>query len=290
MCGMHADISKTGFRSMVVAQFTGIGLQKDDRAFVLFNQDTPSTGFYDDSASAGNETISNNSRSKHKPDWRNIHIRCSNKAVIQAVSCFAIGFAEQFVTESGGDISLTNSNSNFGANALCADGYREDAFDQDNQGYITHIIPPEDLPLTDFAIEYGAIDVLKTLPVTHSSVGVGSTEICIFIMRKILMSYQNTSFKDTELVQNQMIKLTSSHHNPVGFKYSARIVMPTVDSTNKLFTSAEKTFDVGRANAGINSIGDYSDGTIRNVITLDRPHNFYNGETIRGNVKQWSLT
>ena len=89
-----------------------------------FNQDTPSTGFYDDSASAGNETISNNSRSKHKLDWRNIHIRCSNKAVIQAVSCFAIGFAEQFVTESGGDISLTNSNSNFGANALCADGYR----------------------------------------------------------------------------------------------------------------------------------------------------------------------
>ena len=84
MCGMHADGSKaTGFRSMVVAQFTGIGLQKDDRAFVLFNQDTPSTGFYDDSSSAGNETISNNSRSKHKPDWRNTHIKCSNKAVIR---------------------------------------------------------------------------------------------------------------------------------------------------------------------------------------------------------------
>ena len=46
--------------------------------------------------------------------------------------------------------------------------------------------------------------------------------------------------------------------------------MPDLDSTNKLFTSAEKTFDVGRSIAGINSIGDYSDGTIRNVITLDR--------------------
>ena len=36
MCGMLADGSKVdGFKSMVVAQFTGIGLQKDDRAFVL---------------------------------------------------------------------------------------------------------------------------------------------------------------------------------------------------------------------------------------------------------------
>ena len=38
MCGMHADGDKaTGFKSMVVAQFTGIGLQKDDNAFVIYN-------------------------------------------------------------------------------------------------------------------------------------------------------------------------------------------------------------------------------------------------------------
>ena len=37
MCGLHADGSKaTGFKSMVVAQFTGIGLQKDDKAFVIY--------------------------------------------------------------------------------------------------------------------------------------------------------------------------------------------------------------------------------------------------------------
>ena len=40
MCGMDADGSKaTGFKSMVVAQFTGIGLQKDDKAFVKYNED-----------------------------------------------------------------------------------------------------------------------------------------------------------------------------------------------------------------------------------------------------------
>ena len=39
MNGLHADGNKsTGFRSMVVAQFTGVSLQKDDRAFVKYNQ------------------------------------------------------------------------------------------------------------------------------------------------------------------------------------------------------------------------------------------------------------
>ena len=56
MCGMLADGAKaTGFRSMVVAQYTGIGLQKDDNAFVKYNEDTPPTGQYDDNTVAGNE-------------------------------------------------------------------------------------------------------------------------------------------------------------------------------------------------------------------------------------------
>ena len=53
---MHADGDKaTGFKSMVVAQFTAISLQKDDRCFVKYDQvsrtykginlpTTPSTG------------------------------------------------------------------------------------------------------------------------------------------------------------------------------------------------------------------------------------------------------
>ena len=41
MCGLHADGAKaTGFKSMVVAQFTGIGLQKDDKSFVIYNENT----------------------------------------------------------------------------------------------------------------------------------------------------------------------------------------------------------------------------------------------------------
>ena len=76
MCGLVADGDKvTGFKSMVVAQFTGIGLQKDDKAFVVFNQDSPPTGNYDDNTIAGNETISNNSRARYKPKYKNFHIK-----------------------------------------------------------------------------------------------------------------------------------------------------------------------------------------------------------------------
>ena len=50
MNGMHADGSKaTGFKSMVVAQFTGIGLQKDDKAFVIYKA---SSGDYVNSLNA----------------------------------------------------------------------------------------------------------------------------------------------------------------------------------------------------------------------------------------------
>ena len=115
MCGLVADGNKaTGFKSMVVAQFTGIGLQKDDSAFVLYDE---TSGTYQDSTVPGNETLSNNSRAVFKPDYRNFHLKVINDSYIQAVSVFAIGFADHFLVESGGDMSITNSNSNFGAKA-----------------------------------------------------------------------------------------------------------------------------------------------------------------------------
>ena len=65
MCGMHADGNKaTGFKSMVVAQFTGIGLQKDDKAFVKYNS---TTGVYEDNTVSGNEVLSTDSRAVYKP-------------------------------------------------------------------------------------------------------------------------------------------------------------------------------------------------------------------------------
>ena len=275
MCGMEADGNKaTGFRSMVVAQFTGIGLQKDDNAFVKYNQAKPSTGTYDDSTSVDN--ISNDSKARYKPEYRNFHVKVSNNSFIQAVSIFAIGFSEHFVTENGGDISLTNSNSNFGANALTSVGFRTDTFSQDNQGYITHIIPPKQVPLTESSIEFGSIDVTQTDRVA----GVGSTgNLYLYDQTNIDTPPENVleGFR-VGARDNDQLRLLLTQAGIVT-EYTARIVMP--DGTDNPTLSAEKSFDVKRSAVGINSIGTYSDGSDGNQITFTTPHNFINGETVR---------
>jgi len=266
MCGMLADGDKvTGFKSMVVAQFTGIGLQKDDKAFVVFNQDSPPTGNYDDNTIAGNETISNNSRARYKPRYKNFHIKVTNNSIIQAVSVFAIGFAEHFVTESGGDISITNSNSNFGAKALVAEGFKADAFSQDDIGYITHVIPPKEIPLTESSLEFEAIDVSKT-------VGVGSTGQ-LFLYDQTNQDVPPENVLEGYRVgarENDQVKLLIGSD-----EYQARVVMSGSQ------TSSEKTFSVERNVSGINSIGRYSKDGFDNVITLKDAHTFANGESIR---------
>ena len=136
-CGMHADGSKsTGFKSMVVAQFTGVSLQKDDNAFIKWDGSTYIAGNHTDGDSI------------YKPSYRNFHVKCSNDAVIQAVSVFAVGFADHFVALSGGDQSITNSNSNFGSTSLRAKGFKNLPFTQDKAGKVTHIIPPKKLTRT----------------------------------------------------------------------------------------------------------------------------------------------
>ena len=281
MCGLHADGSKaTGFKSMVCAQFTGIGLQKDDNAFVLYNQDSPSTGLYDDVNKSGNETISNNSRARYKPAYRNFHLKISNNGFVQAVSTFAVGYSDHFVTESGGDISLTNSNSNFGAVSLSSSGFRDTAFGQDDAGYISHIYPPKEIPLTELSFEFDSIDVAKTDVVA----GVGSTG------HLYLYAQTNKDVAPENVIEGYRVgaKVNDKLHMliPQGgtvTEYSARIVMDgttDIQGQELLQSTAEKSFNVKRV-AGINSIGSDSDGGAENVITLEGPHNFIEGESVR---------
>ena len=259
MCGLLADGNKaTGFKSMVVAQFTGIGLQKDDNAFVLYDNDS---GVYQDSTVPGNETISTNSRSTFKPEYRNFHIKAINDAFIQNVSVFAIGYAEHFSVESGGDMSITNSNSNFGAKALVADGFRRTAFPQDDQGYITHIIPPKEFSKVETSIEFNAIDV-------NATVGVASTgHLYLYDQTNPDVPPENVleGYRIGARENDTLKVLISSGGTPV--EYSARIVMPGSQ------ISSEKEFFVGRS-VGINSITN-------NTLSLTTPHTFASGESIR---------
>jgi len=157
--GMHADGSQaTGFKSMVVAQFTGISLQKDDRAFVLYNQ---TTGNYEVQAAGSGAHI--NGLCKYRKGWRHAHIKASNDAFIQVVSVFAVGFGDHFFSDSGGDLSITNSNSNFGNTSLRSKGFKASAFTKDKAGQITHVIPPKSLDDVDeISINWVTIDITRT--------------------------------------------------------------------------------------------------------------------------------
>ena len=260
MCGLHADGDKaSGFKSMVVAQFTGIGLQKDNNAFVKYNS---TSGIYEDTTASGNENIQSDSLAIFKPTYQNYHIKCSNDAYIQIVSVFAIGYAEHFVTDTGGDQSINNSNSNFGAKALVANGFRRNAFPKDDIGYITHIIPPKVLDTTEITVEYTAIDVAKT-------VGIATTS------RLYLYNATNSDVLPDSVVEGYRIgaKVGDTlnvliNQSGISTEYSASIVMPGTTNTS------EKKFVVGRSNAGINSISS-------NTLTLTTPHTLSNGETIR---------
>ena len=280
MCGMIADGKKaTGFKSMVVAQFTGIGLQKDNNAFVRFNTDDIPSGNYDTSLTVDN--LSTNSSAVYKPSYRNFHVKVTNEAVIQAVSVFAIGYAQHFLTENGGDISLTNSNSNFGAVALSSKGFRNTAYSQDDVGYITHIIPPKTVPLPESAIEFESIDVNTT----GKAVGVGSTG------HLFLYNQTNQDVKPENVLEGYRVgaKETDQLNVLVSYagsvtEYSSRITMQGYKATSGedlTQLSSEKIFTVKQSATGINSIGSNSQGGNDKVITLTAPHSFINGESVR---------
>jgi len=182
MQGMHADGSKaSGFRSMVVAQFTGVSLQKDDRAFVKY--DKTSRGYSGipvskvTGADLSNGSSSTNpaeiyhldSDAVYRQGWDQTHIRITNDAILQIVSVFAIGYNRHFSCESGGDASITNSNSNFGQLSLVADGFRKAAFAKDNKAFITNVIPPRSSNEALEPIDWLSIDVGVT-----TSVGVST--------------------------------------------------------------------------------------------------------------------
>ena len=156
MNGMHADGNKaTGFKSMVVAQFTGVSLQKDDRAFVKYNKTNRSYEGINIVATqpprlAQESSPTNPSRIYHldseaiyRSGWETTHVNITNDAILQIVSVFAIGYNKHFAAESGGDASITNSNSNFGQFALVSGGFKKEAFEKDDTSYLTHVITPK---------------------------------------------------------------------------------------------------------------------------------------------------
>lgn len=153
MCGMFLDGSKvTGFKSMVVAQFTNVSLQKDMNAWQIYSSGSwsvPANYAAYISSDINNVRYRiggdiNHETGCYEVDYRNFGFKCINNSILQEVSCFVIGDAVHHWTASGGECTITNSNSNFGLTALLSSGFRGigtdgGAFDQDS-GFIAKAV------------------------------------------------------------------------------------------------------------------------------------------------------
>ena len=264
MNGMHADGSKaTGFRSMVVAQFTGISLQKDDRAFVKYS---PTSRVYEgiglsvqrgtslslNSSSTNPNTVYHlDSGAVYRSGWEQTHIKISNKAILQIVSVFAIGFNKHFFADTGGDASITNSNSNFGQLSLISTGFRPDAFDKDNKAHITNIIPPRAITSVEEDVDWFTIDTSKTATST----------------RLYLTGFDTEDSPPPSLTQ--------------GYNVGARLNDKLYVNINNTTYSADIHMDVPN-NSTISAVKDVqiSGQPSNNVFTTSSDHNFSTGEKV----------
>ncbi len=268
MNGLDCDGDKaTGFKSMVCAQFTGISIQKDDNAFVLYN---PSTAIFNDTTtvSESDKPLHSNSRAIYKPSYETSHMRVRNNAVVQLVSVFAIAYARHFHAERGGDASITNSNSNFGQTGLEASGFRPESFDRDDTGYITHIIPPREITREDSTVSWLTIDTRKTIGIGVTDrfylFGYNSEEI---IPPAEIDSFRIGARKDEQLHLSLVNTLSGQ---AVQETYTSPILMQVPSGIG---TSSLKEYEVIR-NSGVNAI-------ISNVIQFKTNHQLVNGEKVR---------
>ncbi len=285
MNGMKADGAKaTGFRSMVVAQFTGVSLQKDDRAFVKYNETNRS---YDsisytktDGGSLATKSSSTNPatiyhldpKAIYRKGWENCHITITNDAIMQIVSVFAIGYNKHFTAANGGDASITNSNSNFGQLALVSEGFKKEAFAKDDKAFITNIITPRAITAPVDNIDWISIDVAKTK-------SVGNTK------RLYLFGFGDKDVKPAGITQ--------------GFRVGAKVddelsvIIGGVTKTDKILMSdvASSSFKKLTSPAPVNSVFNVSGHSLTNgekVIvqsgTGDLPEN------IENNIVYYAIT
>lgn len=146
--GMWVDGSRvSGFRSMVTANYTQVSLQTDPNCF-----ENPNIEYYSDPPQNKDSGRGKKYRESTADPFKYRHwgFRGSADSNIQLVSCFVIGNADHFISETGSDVSITNSCSDFGDISLRARGFKEKSFSQDSGApkgtytgsRITAIVPP----------------------------------------------------------------------------------------------------------------------------------------------------
>ena len=301
MNGMHADGSKaTGFRSMVVAQFTAISLQKDDRAFVKYDQESRTYKGIIPSATPprGSElaTLSSSqdaskvyhldSDAVYRKGFETIHIKLSNDAIMQIVSVFAIGFNKHFNAETGADASITNSNSNFGQFAIASDGFKKDAFGKDDATYVTHILAPKEITSPETNVDWQRINVDATKKV-HADTGGGSIGISSHLYLfgfdtldnapptviqgyrvgaaandKLFVDFTNTNAPSGTGIKEAPIRMTGG----TNIDSSVKLYKVTAGPTNNVFTIGAHQLQTGEKIRIISDDADLPENLEENTI------------------------
>ncbi len=251
MCGLNADGSRsTGLRSMVLAQYTGISLQRDDRAFVIKTEDGLNTTLGEPTTNVDNvDQRHTNSSSEYREDWRHYHIKCSNNSFLQVVSVFAVGQADHFLAETGGDMSITNSNSNFGNKSVICVSHRPDTFNQDSGGYVVGLVPPRGLnPNAESSITVSEIDFKSTLKKYNDVIRDAPGTVSEF--RKVYVKLNGEIFVREDDIPEYYTK------NSVGTEISAELLL---DDVNYLL--GKRRYDTGRVEGVYAKLGTNPDNS-----------------------------
>ena len=282
MNGVLADGAKaTGFKSIVVAQFTGVSLQKDDRAFVKYNSSSRKFESITINLAKGallpkesssldvNKVYHLDSDAVYRTGWQTAHISMKNDAIMQIVSVFAIGFNRHFSAESGSDASVTNSNSNFGQISLTSDGFKNKAFSKDDTAFISNIITPKAITGEPVNVDWQSFDVGLT-----TAVGISS--------HLYLFGFNDVDDKPPVVIQGYRVgaKETDVISLNTGTVKTASIVMTdsTVSTGASVVTGSSVSKKVFRVESGPSFVSDNK--ALSNVFTIGT-HTIQTGEKVR---------
>ena len=295
MQGMHADGSKaTGFRSMVVAQFTAVSLQKDDRAFVKYiKEDRKWTSGLPSNVKVTGQELSAGSSALDAEDvyhldsdavyrdgWKTTHIKMSNDSVIQIVSVFAIGFHKHFECLSGGDASITNSNSNFGQFSLASDGFKREAFAKDDKGFVTGVVTPRSITSPETNVEWVQFDGSKIFAATFDENGI-ETAPASDTQRLYLLGYTSRDIEPPAISQGYRLGARVGEKIYLdGDGNFAEVLMTDVIPTSATSNTCTGSDTSAKVYENVEIKGFGGDNT-KTIYETDSPHNLKNGESIR---------
>ena len=187
LCGMLLDGQASlnpGFRSGLVAQFTGVSLQTDMGCWERYAGGTWTT--IPDYATPGDGYLEVSPDDlRMNPARRSFHLRCINGAVLQAVSTFSIGQGVQHWAQSSmgtdgsesSEITLTNSSANFGGVAAIAEGFADKPFQNDEDWEIKRVKRPTDLSDKTRNIQLSYLGIIKAPTINSSTTLVLETDL-----------------------------------------------------------------------------------------------------------------